>query len=104
MRPIRSLFVFAAGVTAATPRGRAAVKSAVGAVRKARAKHATWHEVPAPGSFRGRGGAAGERELALRRDLSGRSNARPGFLCGRQAFLPRLGGTPVGALDSSSGV
>jgi hypothetical protein len=48
MRPIRSLIVFAAGATAATPRGRAAVKGAVGAVKKARAKHHTWHEVPAP--------------------------------------------------------
>ena len=31
MRPIRSLIVFAAGATAATPRGRAAVKRAFGA-------------------------------------------------------------------------
>jgi hypothetical protein len=48
MRPIRSLIVFAAGATAATPRGRAAVKNALGAVKKARAKRQTWHEVPAP--------------------------------------------------------
>ena len=50
MRPIRSLIVFAAGATAATPRGRAAAKRTFGAVRKARAKHQTWHEVPAPGT------------------------------------------------------
>jgi hypothetical protein len=50
MRPIRSLIVFAAGATAATPRGRAAAKRTFGALRKARAKHHTWHEVPAPGS------------------------------------------------------
>jgi hypothetical protein len=50
VRPIRSLIVFAAGATAATPRGRAAAKSAFAAVRKARAKHHTWHEVPPPGS------------------------------------------------------
>jgi hypothetical protein len=43
MRPIRSLIVFAAGATAATPRGRAAAKRTVGALRKARAKHHTWH-------------------------------------------------------------
>ena len=48
MRPIRSLFVFVAGATAATPKGRAAAKRAFGAARKARAKHQTWHEVPAP--------------------------------------------------------
>jgi hypothetical protein len=40
--------VFAAGATAATPRGRAAVKRAFGAARKARAKHHMWHEVPPP--------------------------------------------------------
>jgi hypothetical protein len=50
MRPIRSLFVFAAGATAATPRGRAAVKRAVNAARKARASHQTWHDVPPPGT------------------------------------------------------
>jgi hypothetical protein len=49
MRPIRSLIVFAAGATAATPRGRAAARRALGAARKARAKHHTWHEVPPPG-------------------------------------------------------
>jgi hypothetical protein len=50
MRPIRSLIVFAAGATAATPRGRAAAKRTFGALRKARAKHQSWHEVPPPGS------------------------------------------------------
>jgi hypothetical protein len=50
MRPIRSLIVFAAGATAATPRGRAAAKRTFGALRKARARHHTWHEVPPPGS------------------------------------------------------
>jgi hypothetical protein len=50
MRPIRSLFVFAAGATAATPRGRAAAKRTFAALRKARAKHQTWHDVPPPGS------------------------------------------------------
>jgi hypothetical protein len=48
MRPIRSLFVFAAGATAATPRGRAAAKRTFSALRKARAKHHTWHDVPPP--------------------------------------------------------
>jgi hypothetical protein len=48
MRPIRSLFVFVAGATAATPRGRAAAKRTFGALRKARAKQQTWHEVPPP--------------------------------------------------------
>lgn len=48
MRPIRSLLVFAAGATAATPRGRAAAKRAFGAVRQARAKRQMWHEVPKP--------------------------------------------------------
>ncbi|MEO9176498.1 MAG: hypothetical protein ABI317_13370 [Gaiellales bacterium] len=52
MRPIRSLIVFAAGATAATPRGRAAAKRALGAARKARQKHHTWHEVPEPGDAR----------------------------------------------------
>ena len=52
MRPIRSLFVFVAGATAATPRGRAATKRAFGAARKARAKHQTWHDVPAPDGAR----------------------------------------------------
>jgi hypothetical protein len=50
MRPIRSMIVFAAGATAATPRGRAAAKRTFGALRKARAKHQSWHEVPPPGS------------------------------------------------------
>jgi hypothetical protein len=50
MRPIRSLIVFAAGATAATPRGRSAAKRVFSAARKARAKHHTWHEVPPPGS------------------------------------------------------
>jgi hypothetical protein len=48
MRPIRSLFVFAAGATAATPRGRAAAKRTFSALRRARAKHHTWHDVPPP--------------------------------------------------------
>jgi hypothetical protein len=48
MRPIRSLFVFAAGATAATPRGRAAAKRTFSALRKARAKRHTWHDVPPP--------------------------------------------------------
>jgi hypothetical protein len=48
MRPIRSLFVFAAGATAATPRGRAVAKRTFSALRRARAKHHTWHEVPPP--------------------------------------------------------
>jgi hypothetical protein len=48
MRPIRSLIVFAAGATAATPRGRAAAKRAFGAAKKARAKRQTWHDVPPP--------------------------------------------------------
>jgi hypothetical protein len=50
MRPIRSLIVFAAGATAATPRGRAAAKRTFAALRKARAKHQSWHEVPPPGN------------------------------------------------------
>jgi hypothetical protein len=44
------MIVFAAGATAATPRGRAVAKRTFGALRKARAKHQTWHEVPPPGS------------------------------------------------------
>jgi hypothetical protein len=58
MRPIRSLIVFAAGATAATPRGRAAAKRTFGALRKARAKHHTWHEVPAPDGNPNEGRAA----------------------------------------------
>jgi hypothetical protein len=50
VRPIRSLIVFVAGATAATPRGRSTARSAFGALKKARAKHHTWHEVPPPGS------------------------------------------------------
>ena len=58
MRPIRSLIMFAAGATAATPRGRAVARRTFSAVRKARAKHQTWHEVPPPGGDAGTGRGA----------------------------------------------
>jgi hypothetical protein len=49
MRPIRSLLMFAAGATAATPTGRSLVRKGVGAVKRARDRRHTWHEVPPPG-------------------------------------------------------
>jgi len=55
---VPGLIVFAAGATAATPRGRAAAKRTFGALRKARAKHHTWHEVPAPDGDSNQGRAA----------------------------------------------
>jgi hypothetical protein len=49
MRPIRSMLMFAAGATAATPRGRALTKKAFAAARKARQRQPVWHDVPPPG-------------------------------------------------------
>ena len=55
MRPIRSMLMFAAGATAATPRGRALAKKAFGAARKARQRQPVWHDVPPPGDAEPRG-------------------------------------------------
>jgi hypothetical protein len=49
MRPIRSLLMFAAGATAATPRGRALARKAFAAARNARQRQPVWHDVPPPG-------------------------------------------------------
>ena len=85
MRPIRSLIVFAAGATAATPRGRAAAKRAFGALAQGAREASELARGAAPGGLE-------LRSATLQHLLSRQRVARRG--AGR--------GSPMRALDSST--